>query len=117
MVLHEQYRLDSVYHDIALIFTKLPFQFDEQVQPVCLAREYMGDKYLSNVMGTLVGFGTFFYGGPVPDFLQEAKLPMLKNADCGKKYHDFEHLFPLGITASLLCAGFEAGGVDACQVI
>lgn len=52
---------------------------------------------------------TIYPGGPRADKLQEANITILEFDTCLKLYGGV-------IRSSMMCAGQEAGGVDACQV-
>lgn len=52
-----------------------------------------------------------FTTGHLADVLQEANVPIISDAVCNAPdYYDNQ------ITTSMFCAGFEKGGIDACQV-
>jgi trypsin len=57
---------------------------------------------------TIAGWGTTSEGGDTPDTLQEAQVPITTDAYCAGAYSDFD-------ASTMLCAGFEQGGVDSCQ--
>jgi trypsin len=57
---------------------------------------------------TIAGWGTTSEGGDTPDTLQEAQVPITTDAYCGGAYSDFD-------ASTMVCAGFEQGGVDTCQ--
>jgi trypsin len=57
---------------------------------------------------TIVGWGTTSEGGDTPDTLQEAQVPITTDAYCAGAYSDFD-------PRTMVCAGFEQGGVDTCQ--
>lgn len=49
--------------------------------------------------------------GGLADVLQEANVPIISDVVCnGPDYYDNQ------ITTSMFCAGYEKGGIDACQV-
>lgn len=49
--------------------------------------------------------------GALADVLQEANVPIISDVVCnGPDYYDNQ------ITTSMFCAGYEKGGIDACQV-
>jgi secreted trypsin-like serine protease len=57
------------------------------------------------------GWGTTSEGGSVSDQLREAQVPRVADSTCGQgSYYggDFD-------PATMVCAGFDAGGVDSCQ--
>ena len=48
--------------------------------------------------------------GSTADVLQEADVPLLSNEKCQQQMPEYN------ITENMVCAGYEAGGVDSCQV-
>lgn len=49
--------------------------------------------------------------GHLANVLQEANVPIISDAVCNAPdYYDSQ------ITTSMFCAGYEKGGIDACQV-
>ena len=76
------------------------------VHPVCLPRS------ISDVIpGTkcwITGFGSLSSGGSSPDVLMQASVPIISQSKCkqayGRKIHN-----------SMICAGYEKGGIDSCQ--
>jgi secreted trypsin-like serine protease len=62
----------------------------------------------AGVLETIVGWGTTSEGGSTPDTLQEAQVPIVADADCGKAYSDFD-------ATTMVCAGYPQGGTDTCQ--
>jgi trypsin len=56
----------------------------------------------------IVGWGATSEGGDTPDTLQEARVPIVTDADCATAYSSFD-------PATMVCAGFPQGGVDTCQ--
>ena len=48
-------------------------------------------------------------GQQLPDKLHKAVVPVMSDDQCRSSYGSMYYL------ASMLCAGFEAGGVDSCQ--
>ena len=57
----------------------------------------------------ITGWGTLASGGSQPDYLQEASVPIGSEAKCKASYGSDK------IHESMICAGLDAGGVDACQ--
>ena len=50
---------------------------------------------------------------PPTDVLMEVQIPVVSPKKCLSAYKDFKHL---RIDDSVLCAGLDAGGKDACRV-
>lgn len=44
------------------------------------------------------------------DVLKEADVPLVSNEKCQQQLPEYD------ITESMLCAGYEEGGTDSCQV-
>lgn len=56
-------------------------------------------------------YRVFFHPGHLANVLQEANVPIISDAVCNAPdYYDSQ------ITTSMFCAGYEKGGIDACQV-
>ncbi|XP_076356340.1 trypsin-1-like [Tachypleus tridentatus] len=115
IIVHEEYDSQRYYNDIALL------RLTEDTlhgSPVCWPTPTTLDS-LDIPPGTIVtgtGWGDLSFGGPAPAVLQEAFIPIVSNADCKVAYRNFNaKALPHGITEQFVCAGYEEGGVDACQ--
>lgn len=51
-----------------------------------------------------------FSSGPTSNVLQEAVVPLLSNENCQQWMPKYN------VTENMVCAGYEMGGIDACQV-
>lgn len=69
-----------------------------------LEETYAGDT------AKAMGWGTTSEGGDTSCELQEVDLPVLSNEECRKTNYSSS------ITENMLCAGYEEGGKDSCQV-
>lgn len=58
----------------------------------------------------MTGWGAVREGGMVSKFLQEVTVPILSNLECKSKYSSSK------ITDNMICAGYNKGGKDSCQV-
>ena len=56
----------------------------------------------------LAGWGTLSSGGASPRVLMQASVPLVSKQRCLRGY-------PRQIHDSMLCAGYDQGGVDSCQ--
>ena len=56
----------------------------------------------------ITGFGRLSSGGPSPNVLMQASVPIVSRARCDKAY-------PGNIHDSMICAGLNQGGIDSCQ--
>jgi secreted trypsin-like serine protease len=76
--------------------------------PTQVAGASEGASWAPGTLETIVGWGTTSEGGDTPNTLQEAQVPVTTDAYCAGAYSDFD-------AATMLCAGYEQGGVDTCQ--
>lgn len=51
-----------------------------------------------------------FSSGPTSNILQEAEVPLILNEKCQEWLPEYT------ITENMICAGYDMGGVDSCQV-
>ncbi|KAL9965673.1 hypothetical protein ACROYT_G029510 [Oculina patagonica] len=105
---HKMYNELTNSHDIALIKLLRPAELGVGVGLVCLpdiAHELPFDN--DNETCRITGWGHTAFGGPKPDELLEASVPLVSEPRCTKSY-------PGLIDDSMLCAGFDDGGVDTC---
>ena len=65
---------------------------------------------LVGTTATVTGWGRLSEGGTSPNELQEVDLPIISNAVC----NDDDH-YDGRVTPRMMCAGVDAGGIDACQ--
>lgn len=80
-----------------------PFEFNEFVQPVQLARR----GFIPTPRQTVVGWGRLAEGGNSPTVLMKVEVPYVTEDECKVAYGD-------RITESMTCAG--EGGKDACNI-
>nr|XP_040021981.1 serine protease hepsin isoform X3 [Gasterosteus aculeatus aculeatus] len=100
--------IDDNSRDIAVLALTQPLTFNECIQPICLPAH--GQRLTDGQMGTVTGWGNVQYHGVQADILQEANVPIISDAVCNAPdYYDNQ------ITSSMFCAGYEKGGMDACQ--
>ncbi|XP_073844942.1 clotting factor B isoform X2 [Musca autumnalis] len=107
---HERFSRIGFYNDIAILVLDKPVRKSKYVIPVCLPRAgRMPPKdRLPGRRGTVVGWGTTYYGGKESTSQRQAELPIWRNEDCDRSYFQ-------PINENFLCAGYSDGGVDACQ--
>ena len=55
-------------------------------------------------------------GGNVSTIVRHVDVPILGNSLCNKFYSKLAPLAHLVISSDMMCAGYERGGRDACQV-
>lgn len=107
-IVHENFRLQTYYNDIALLKLEKPVNFTDYIRPICLPGPEMAKEDLMGYFGTVVGWGATAFGGSESGVLQYAQVPIWDNGDCDRIYkQDIEKIY--------LCAGLADGGKDACQ--
>jgi len=103
---HERYSMPVQYdNDIALIHLKTPIEYDNVTQAACFPQNLVPGG--SNCYA--VGWGdvksTCCNGN-----LKQVMVPILDNAVCNRA-----DWYNNRVTDSMICAGYEEGGHDACQ--
>ncbi|KAA0184678.1 hypothetical protein HAZT_HAZT002851 [Hyalella azteca] len=110
-VVHPKYDFFTYEHDLALVKVEEKINFGMHVSPICLPGN---DDLLIGEMATVTGWGRLSEHGTLPSVLQEASVPIMSNEKC-------RQLFMRGgrkesIPDIFLCAGYDDGGRDSCQV-
>ncbi|EDO42420.1 predicted protein [Nematostella vectensis] len=107
LVTHPNYHRPVGYaNDIALLKLDRPAKLDRYVNFACLPDQVPEPKEGDRCY--ITGWGKLSSHGSAPDILQQATVPVVGRARCMKAYRGQIH-------ESMLCAGLDAGGVDACQ--
>lgn len=108
VIVHPQYNdpiLDD--RDVGLIELSRPAQ-TPFIDP------YTGGSDLAGETGIVAGWGQTRDGGRRPAILLEAAVPVVSNAVCNAAYNQ-NRFYDDPITENMVCAGFAAGGPDACR--
>ncbi len=111
---HPKYRFPKYVYDLALMRLAEPVRWSQYAQPVCLPDP---SQRTSRGLGYLAGWGfdgELNKGGMPTKDLHLAKLPIMDNEQCQEWFHSQGKDFTL--RPEHLCAGFEWGKVDGCQV-
>jgi len=104
IIIHPDYQATTASdNDIALLRLASPAQINDRVEVVEL-----GSLPAVATPLTVVGWGATTQGGAVSNILLQTLVPLRTNIDCSNAY-------PNKITASMFCAGFDAGEHDSCQ--
>ncbi|XP_063865455.1 proclotting enzyme-like isoform X2 [Scylla paramamosain] len=103
---HEEYDDVTYHNDIAIITLERPTDFSDDVWPICLPAQ---DETYEGMQGTVIGWGTIHFSGPVSSVLLEVTVPVWTNEECTASYPD------RNITQRQMCAGGREGGKDSCQ--
>ncbi|XP_078028860.1 enteropeptidase isoform X14 [Epinephelus lanceolatus] len=107
IVINREYNSQTKQADIAMMHLQQPISFTQFVQPLCLPAE--GQNFTAGTRCLIAGWGRVAEQGSLPDVLQEAKVPLVLQEQCGLQLPEYT------ITSSMLCAGHAEGGVDSCQ--
>ena len=106
VIKHESYGLPFNYsNDVALLKLSRPAVLGRGVGTVCLPNFA---NSLENKQCWVTGWGHLVSGGEKPNVLMQARIPIISQQRCIQPY-------PCGIDNSMMCAGVEKGGIDACQ--
>lgn len=84
---------------------------------------FANDRFLNSLFDFisirkfLAGWGHIAEKTKLSDVLQEVQVPVIENKECKQRYRKIGELRgTLQFSDNVLCAGYTAGGKDACQV-
>ena len=101
--IHENYDDYFLYSDIAL----LELAHESSYTPISINTS---SDSLESYTSTVIGWGNLVSSGlSYPEKLQQVSIPIIDNQTCVESYSQEE------INDGMLCAGFKAGGLDACS--
>ena len=104
IIQHPQYD-DSTYdNDMALLKLSSP-STGTAILPIFPSDSALTD---TGIMATVTGWGLTTDGGVGSDVLREVQVPLVSNVTCNDVYAG-------DVTGNMICAGYAAGGKDACQ--
>ena len=109
----------GIDHDIALIKLEEEVEWTEFAQSVNLQE----DNEIPDENALIVGWGSDQWNGKPTHKLHEVELPVRDNGDCAKMLNTVKtgHVLSNGKIVTIrkghLCAGYDEGGIDGCQVI
>ncbi|KAA0720643.1 Polyserase-2 [Triplophysa tibetana] len=101
---HENYIQKTNENDVALLKLQKPLMFNECVRPVAI---WNGDVP-SEETCAVTGWGAIRENGPRAFKLQEVNVTVFNPETCRQLFGGKMHAF-------MMCAGADAGGMDACQ--
>lgn len=112
-VVHPSYNFFTYENDLALLKLENPVNLSStpHIVPICLPGS---DDLLIGENATVTGWGRLSEGGQLPNTLQFVQVPIISNDKCRDmflKSGRMEH-----IPEIFLCAGYDNGGRDSCQV-
>ncbi|XP_068745607.1 MAM and LDL-receptor class A domain-containing protein 1-like isoform X1 [Montipora capricornis] len=107
VITHPLYQFPQRFsHDIAIVKLSKPAQLNRRVHPACLP--LVVPAPVNGERCWITGWGRTSAGGPSPDVLLQASVPIVSRPRCDKAY-------PNQIHDSMICAGLDQGGIDSCQ--
>lgn len=104
--IHPNYSPSRFTNDIAIVELETPLVLDGVNVSAIELPEPM-EEIPHGTECIVSGWGSVLEDGPVTRALRYAYLPALADSECRKP-------FPNYIADSMVCAGFPAGGIDAC---
>uniref|UniRef100_A0A8B9F5K7 Enteropeptidase n=1 Tax=Amazona collaria TaxID=241587 RepID=A0A8B9F5K7_9PSIT len=108
IIINPHYMKHTKDSDIALMHLQYNVQYTDYIQPICLPEK--NQQFLPGINCSIAGWGTIMSEGPTSDILQEAEVPLISNEKCQQQMPEYN------ITKNMICAGYDEGGVDSCQV-
>ena len=80
---HPEYKGRGAKHDIALIYTKKPIQFNQRTKPICTATQAydLPDRYADQDV-KFAGFGYYDSSETTSDDLRETNFKILSESTC-----------------------------------
>lgn len=108
IVVHPNYDYNgSNDADIAL----LELETESTQEPIAI---FSGGTDLSQVDGTVIGWGVTGFSNPSPSQLQQASVPIVSNTVCNEAYTRSSLYHNPPITSGMMCAGYIEGNRDTC---
>ncbi|CAB1353291.1 unnamed protein product [Coregonus sp. 'balchen'] len=109
LIPHPLYNKTTNNADIMLIKLRVPMVIGSYVSLAPLPRQ--GTGVMAGRVCRVSGWGyTSLGGGQIPSTLLTVKLPIVSSARCNSS-----ESFNGNITSNMICAGYNAGGKDACK--
>ncbi|XP_014052544.1 transmembrane protease, serine 2 isoform X1 [Salmo salar] len=108
IISHEKYDKQTSDNDIALMKLSIPLTMSNTVRPVCLPN--VGVNLTPQREAWISGWGSIRSGGSSSGYLRQAQITMYSRETCNASL-----VYNGLVTASMICAGTLAGGVDSCQ--
>ena len=102
--IHPGYRAATFDYDVAVWILTAPVPGGGSVSTLASADPAVGTVMLST------GWGSTVSGGSQQNDLRKVTLPLVSFANCNDA-----NSYNGSITARMLCAGLDAGGIDTCQ--
>ncbi|MGH0120242.1 UNVERIFIED_CONTAM: hypothetical protein FKN15_056567 [Acipenser sinensis] len=108
-IVHEDYSVNIIDNDIALLKMKTAITYKDYVMPICLPDWHLAVHELASIkFSTVSGWGQYSDYGPTVDYLQRLEVPRIKTQDCIAWSN-------MIITDNMFCAGYTEGRRDSCK--
>ncbi|XP_066457607.1 enteropeptidase [Eleutherodactylus coqui] len=107
IVINPHYNKRTKDSDIAMMHLQQQVGYTDYIQPVCLPENQ--EVFPPGLNCSIAGWGRTESQGPVPNILQEAQVPLISNEKCQQRMSEYN------ISDSMICAGYDEGGIDTCQ--
>lgn len=107
IIINPHYNKRTKNSDIAMMHLKDKVNYTDYIQPVCLPGSLQ--DFPSGLNCSIAGWGRTQSQGPIPNILQEAQVPLITNEKCQQQMPEYN------ITNTMICAGYNEGGIDTCQ--
>ncbi|XP_004711363.1 enteropeptidase [Echinops telfairi] len=107
IVINPHYNKRRKDNDIAMMHLEFKVNYTDYIQPICLPEE--NQVFPPGMNCSIAGWGRLAHQGPSANILQEADVPLLSNDRCQQQMTGYN------ITENMVCAGYDAGGIDSCQ--
>lgn len=106
---HPDFDIDTLNADIAIVTLAEPIGPGSGATPIKLAGPGEGSLWEAEDDAWVTGWGSTREGGNVTANLRQARVPIIADETCEDDYTSDM------IIETMICAGFQAGGVDSCQ--
>ncbi|XP_053667548.1 testisin-like [Anopheles marshallii] len=110
LIVHPEYNVNRIQHDIALIKLTTDITYTDYIQPVCLWNRGDDLNTIEGTWGTVIGFGRDETGN-VSNTLREASIPVVSHITC---IESNRNAFAYHLTSNMFCAG-NRDGIGACN--
>jgi len=106
---HPLYNTETQDYDLALIKLSSKAHLNDYVRTACLPGQ--NTSFPTGQKCYITGWGLLSEYGKGPAILQQAQVPLVSRGVCKKAYGALDY----SISPRMLCAGYEKGGIDACE--
>ncbi|XP_078515096.1 transmembrane protease serine 12-like [Lissotriton helveticus] len=107
IIVKSDFHRETMVNDIALLRLKVPIVYSAYIQPICIPNN---PEINISLPCFISGWGRTTEGGSISRFLKEAQVDIIPTKICNQQdwYAGIVH-------DTMICAGFERGGIDSCQ--